>query len=117
MENADDIRRVRELVLDNVETQREHAAPEFELEESLSVNDWVARIRGAAQTAHSAARTGVLSAELDAWTEIAAIAIGRAEHVWHAIERVQYPEGTVDLPVPTQTLDEEYASEIRNAGI
>lgn len=103
--HQDDIRRVRELVLDNVETLREQA--EFELEASLSVNDWVARIRGAAQTAHSSARAGATSTELEAWTEIAAIAVGRAEHVWHAQEAEQ---GI--LPV-----DEGYAHEIRDAGI
>lgn len=69
-----------ETVLSDLETKI-IADQEPELEAQLSINDWIDRVRGAAQTAHSAARMGSTKLEYDTWIDLAAIALRRANIV------------------------------------
>lgn len=57
------------------------ADAEEELEGQLSVNDWIQRIQGSAQTARMAARAGTVELEVEAWQEIACAVIGRLEYL------------------------------------
>lgn len=66
--------------LADVEARRHEAREEFGLERELSINDWIDRIRSAAQQAHAQARLeGAEQAQYETFVEIAAMAVGRAE--------------------------------------
>lgn len=70
----------RALVLGDVEARR-HQDAEVELEASMSVNEWMQRLQGAAQAAHGYARAGLVGSEYQVWIDMAQIAVGRAEYL------------------------------------
>jgi hypothetical protein len=69
-----------------------------QLEEGLSVNDWLDRAKGAAREAQQAARANAWQTEQDAWTEMAAIAVRRAAQVEKYREQNECEH---DWPTPT----------------
>lgn len=75
---------LRVIVLQDVETKR-HSEGEPELEDGLSVNDWIGRLQGAAKAARDFARAGDSRSEYQCWLDLAAIATGRAEQVLRVI--------------------------------
>lgn len=66
--------------LASVESRRREQA-EYGLEITLSVNDWVGRVKAATMSAHAAARAGSVFAEAEAWTDVAAVAVARLEQL------------------------------------
>lgn len=69
-----------EQVLAEVEALRSRDGEPM-LEVSLSVNDWIDRVRAACTQAHGQARAAATWQEYETWLEVAAIAIGRAEAI------------------------------------
>lgn len=69
-----------EQVLRDIEAQRATTG-ETKLEDELSIYDWMNRIKGAATQAGKLARQPDSVLEYDAWVELAAIVVGRAEQV------------------------------------
>lgn len=69
-----------EQVLAEVEALRSRDGEPM-LEVSLSVNDWIDRVRAACTTAHGQARAAATWLEYETWLEVAAIAVGRAESI------------------------------------
>lgn len=73
-------------VIADVEAHRTTTA-EKKLEGNLSIFDWMQRIKSAAQHAGSLTRQDNAQLEYDAWIELAAIVVGRAEQVLDHITR------------------------------
>ena len=62
-------------------TQVREDRESFEMEEGMSINDWVDQIKVAAKSAHAAARANAWMEQFTAWGEISAIAVGRMEQL------------------------------------
>jgi hypothetical protein len=69
-----------ELALGEVETARQRDG-EPELEQSLSINDWIDRIKACCQGAHQAARAGAVEWEVAQWAQVGQIAVGRIAYL------------------------------------
>lgn len=70
----------RQQILRSVERARKSRSNPG-IEKEHGVGDWLDQVRASARTAWSAAKSGSMGEELDAWVEIAAIAVGRAEFI------------------------------------
>lgn len=81
-------REMAESVIEDVEAER-HATRNTDLEGDLSIKDWVDRIANATKQAAKLARQPLSQLEYEAWVELAAIVVGRAEFVAWAEKRAE----------------------------
>lgn len=51
------------------------------MEKEHNVEQWLDQVRAATRTAYLSARAGAMGEERQAWLEMAAVALGRAEHI------------------------------------